>query len=131
MLAVSEKASFIDVDDNAYYANAVAWAEDCGVVNGISENEFAPDRNITREQLAAIMYRFAQHMGYDVSVADTTDITSYSDYDEIYEYAIVPMKYVVGAGILNGKTLSTLNPKDYATRAEIATILHRFIEANK
>ena len=115
----------------AYYANAVVWAQQNGIVNGISETEFAPDNSITREQIAAIIHRYAQYKGIDVSVGENTNILSYNDYDDISEYAIASMQYACGSGLLKGRTESTLNPKENATRAEVAAILHRFIEENK
>ena len=129
--AVNKSIPFADVDMGAYYANAVIWAKQNGIVNGVSETEFAPNDNITREQIAAIMHRYAQYKGYDVSVGENTNILSYDDFDSISEYAIASMQYACGSGLMKGKTASTLNPKDNATRAEIAAILHRFIEANK
>ena len=76
------------------------------------------------------MHRYAQYKGYDVSVGENTNILSYDDFDSISEYAIAAMQYACGSGLMKGKTASTLNPLDNATRAEIAAILHRFIEAN-
>ena len=129
--ATNRSIPFADVDMGAYYANAVIWAKQNGIVNGVSETEFAPDNNITREQIAAIMHRYAQYKGYDVSVGENTNILSYDDFDSISEYAIASMQWACGSGLMNGKTATTLNPLDNATRAEIAAILHRFIEANK
>ena len=76
------------------------------------------------------MYLYAQHKGYDVSIGQNTNILSYDDAFDISEYAIPAMQYASGAGIVNGKTKSTLNPKEAATRAEIAVILERFIRYN-
>ena len=123
--------TFEDVDTGAYYANAVVWAQQNGIIKGYSETEFAPDQNITREQIAAIMHRYAQYKGYDVRVGENTNILSYNDFGIISEYAIASMQYAVGSGSMTGKSESTLNPLDNATRAEIAAILHRFVEANK
>ena len=130
-LAVNKSIPFADVDMGAYYANAVIWAKQNGIVNGVSETEFAPDSNITREQIATIMHRYAQYKGYDVSVGENTNILSYDDFGSISEYAIASMQYAAGNGLMKGTTASTLNPKENATRAEIAAILHRFIENNK
>jgi len=127
---VNKSIPFADIDLGTWYANAVVWAKQNGIVNGVNETDFAPDNNITREQIAAIMFRYAQYKGYDVSVGENTNILSYDDFDSISEYAIASMQYAVGSGLMKGKTASTLNPKDNATRAEIAAILHRFIEAN-
>lgn len=129
--AVNKSIPFADVDMDAYYASAVIWAKQNGIVNGITENEFTPDANITREQIAAIIHRFAQYKGYDISVGENTNILSYEDALSVSDYAMASMQYVVGSGLINGKTNSTLNPQDNATRAEIAAILHRFIENNK
>ena len=129
--AVNKSIPFSDVDADAYYANATIWAQQNGIVNGVTENAFAPDDNITREQIAAIMFRYAKYKGYDVSVGESTNILSYTDAESISEYAITAMQYAVGSGLMKGKTESTINPKDVATRAEIAAILQRFLEANK
>ena len=129
--AVNKSIPFADVDINAYYSNAVIWAQQNGIVNGVTENEFAPDDNITREQVAAILFRYAEYKGYDVSVGKDTNILSYTDAESVSEYAIASVQYAVGAGLMKGKSNTTLNPQDNATRAEIAAILQRFLEANK
>lgn len=129
--ATNRSIPYRDVDMGAYYGNAVSWAMQNSIVTGISENEFAPDVNITREQIAAIMHRYAQYKGYDVSVGENTNILSYDDAENISEYAIASMQYVVGSGLIKGKSVTTLNPLDNATRAEIAAILQRFTEINK
>ena len=129
--AVNRSIPFADVDMGAYYANAVIWGQQNGIIKGYSETEFGPDDKITREQIAAIMNRYAQYKGIDVSVGESTNILSYDDFDSISEYAIPSMQWAVGSGLIKGKSESTLNPLDNATRAEIAAILHRFIEANK
>lgn len=128
--ATNRSIPFSDVDMGMYYANAVSWAKQNGVITGVSENEFAPEDNITREQIAAIMHRYAQYKGYDVSIGENTNILSYADCEEISEYAISSMQYAVGCGLIKGRSASTLNPKDFATRVELAAIIHRFIEAN-
>ena len=124
-------APFADIDENAYYANAVSWAKQQGIVSGVTETEFAPDENITREQIAAIIYRYAEFKGYDISVGENINILSYTDFDDISEYAVSAMQYAAGAGLIKGRSETTLNPKDNATRSEIAAILQRFIESNK
>ncbi|MBQ7075686.1 MAG: S-layer homology domain-containing protein [Clostridia bacterium] len=114
---------------SAYYADAVLWAKQNGIVNGITEIEFAPNSNITREQIATIIYRYAQYKGMDTVTMEEN--LHFADADEISEYAVSAMNWAVGTGLLKGKTTTTLNPKDNATRAEIAAILQRFIENNK
>lgn len=123
--------SYTDVADDKYYKDAILWAKRNAIAWGITETEFAPDENITREQIAAIMLRYARYKNYDTTVAANTNILSYTDFDDISDYAIEAMQYAVGSGLMKGKTDATLNPKDFATRAEIAAILERFIEANK
>ena len=129
--ATNKSIPFGDVDMGAYYGSAVSWAKQNGIVSGITETEFAPGQNISREQIAAIIYRYAQHKGYDVSCGVNVEIANYDDCGEVSQYAISAIKYVVASGVLKGKTDRTLNPRDNATRAEIATILQRFIEMNK
>lgn len=97
----------------------------------MSENKFGSNENITREQIAAIIYRYAVHKGYDVHVVENTNILSYTDAESISGYAISSVQYAVGAELMKGKTETTINPKDNATRAEIAAILQRFLEADK
>ena len=127
--ATNRSIPFSDVDMGAYYANAVSWAKQNGIVNGVTENEFAPDESITREQIAAIMMRYAVYKGLDTVTLEEN--LHFADADEISEYAVSSMNWAVGAGLINGKSESTLAPKDNATRAEVAAILHRFMEANK
>ena len=127
--AVNKGIPFSDVDMGAWYANAVSWAKQNDIVNGVSETDFAPDANITREQIATIMFRYAQYKGMDVLTLEEN--LHFSDANEISEYAVSAINWAVGTGLINGKSAATLNPKDNATRAEIATILQRFIEANK
>ena len=129
--AVNKSIPFSDVKADMYYANATIWAQQNGIVNGVTENDFAPNSNITREQIAAIMFRYAKYKGYDVSVGESTNILSYTDAESISEYAISAMQYAVGSGLMKGKTETSINPQDNATRAEIAAILQRFLEANK
>ena len=122
---------FDDVAEGEYYAEAVRWAASEGIVKGYSATEFAPDDNILREQIAAIMHRYATFKGYDMTVGENTNILSYADYADISEYAVSSLQYAVGSGLIKGKTDSTINPADNATRAETAEIIKRFIEFNK
>lgn len=124
-------STFEDVKAGAYYENAVSWAQDNGIVKGYSDTEFRPDEIIIREQIAAIMHRYAQYKGYDVSDGENINILTYDDAQLISEYAIPSVQYAVGSGLLKGDTQRTLNPKGDATRAEFAAILHRFVNANK
>lgn len=121
-------ASFTDVASGAYYANAVAWANANGIVSGYGSGKFGPNDKVTREQLAAILYRYAQYKKYDVSVGEDTNILSYDDAQSISSYAIPAIQWACGAGVVTGKSGSTLDPKGNATRAEVAAMLMRFCE---
>ena len=126
--SVNYALPFTDVSGGEWYAEAVRWAAGEGIVNGVSETEFAPNAAVTREQLAAILHRYAQHKGYDVSIGESTNILSYSDFASISEYAISAMQWACGEGIITGVTESTLEPQGTATRAQSAAILMRFLE---
>ena len=126
--SVNYALPFTDVSGGEWYAEAVRWAAGEGIVNGVSETEFAPNAAVTREQLAAILHRYAQHKGYDVSIGESTNILSYSDFASISEYAISAMQWACGEGIITGVTESTLEPRGTATRAQSAAILMRFLE---
>ena len=119
-------AAFTDVEKGAYYEQAVAWASENGIVNGYGAT-FGPNDNITREQFATILFRYAQFKGYDVSVGEDTNILSYADAFSISEYAIPAMQWACGAGLINGIG-DTLQPAGAASRAQAAAILHRFCE---
>ncbi len=121
-------ASFTDVASGAYYANAVAWANANGIVSGYGSGKFGPNDKVTREQLAAILYRYAQYKKYDVSVGEDTNILSYNDAQSISSYAIPAIQWACGAGVVTGKSGSKLDPKGNATRAEVAAMLMRFCE---
>lgn len=121
-------ASFTDVASGAYYANAVAWANANGIVSGYGSGKFGPNDKVTREQLAAILYRYAQYKKYDVSVGEDTNILSYDDAQSISSYAIPAIQWACGAGVVTGKSGSKLDPKGNATRAEVAAMLMRFCE---
>ncbi len=123
--ATNRSIPFSDIDMGAYYANAVSWAKQNGIVNGVTENEFAPDESITREQIAAIMMRYAVYKGMDALTLEEN--LHFADANEISEYAVSSMNWAVGAELINGKSEGILAPKDNATRAEVAAILHRYL----
>jgi len=124
--ATNRSIPFADVDMSMYYANAVIWAKQHGIVNGVDATNFVPNGEITREQLVTILYRYAQYKGKDVSVGENTNILSYDDFNELSEYAIPAMQWACGSGIITGRTTSTIAPKGTATRAEVATMLMRY-----
>ena len=116
-------------DGEMWYTAAVNWAIENELI--YEENKsFDPATAVTREQLASVLYLYAQYKGNDVRVGEETNILSYDDAFDIAEYAIPAIQYMTGAGIMNGKTQSTLSPKDNTTRAEIAVMLERFISYN-
>lgn len=120
---------FTDVAGDAYYAEAVRWAASEGIVGGYGGGLFGSDDAVTREQLAAILYRYAVYKGYDVSIGEDTNILSYADFADLSEYAIPAIQWACGAGIVNGTSESTLTPQGEATRAQVAAMLMRFVEA--
>ena len=119
-------SSFQDVAPSQYYSSAVSWASANKVVNGYEDGLFRPDQMITREQMAAILYRYAQYKGIDVS--GQANLASYSDADRISSYAAAPMAWANYAGLINGMEDHTLQPNGSATRAQVAAILMRFCE---
>ncbi len=121
--------SFADVSAGAYYAKAVAWASDKGIVAGYSETQFGPEDTITREQLAVILNRYATYKGHNTS--KTADLAAFQDADQISEWARVPVQWANVMKLLNGRTSTTLAPKGSATRAEVAKILVTFQDTVK
>lgn len=121
-------ANFSDVQADAWYAEAVGWAASNKVVTGYADGTFRPNAAVTREQAAAILYRYAQSKGIDVSVGENTNILSYVDVQQASEYAIPALQWAVGVGVLNGKNGGRLAPTGTATRAEIAAIMQRWCE---
>ena len=125
--AVFEACPFTDVKAGAYYERAIVWAAENGIVKGYGNGCFGPDNQITREQMAAILYRYAKNRGLDVSVGENTNILSYDDALDISEYAVPAMQWACGAQIIHGAD-GRLTPGAKATRAQVAAILHRFCE---
>ena len=117
---------FADVDATAYYGTAVYWARLNGIAGGYDDATFGPNDPITREQMAAILYRYAQYKGYDVSAK--ADLNKFTDADEISNYALEALQWANAEGLINGKGDGVLDPKGQATRAEAAAILTRFCE---
>lgn len=120
-------SSFRDVAAGQYYTAAVAWAAQNGVVNGYSSTQFGPNDTITREQMAAILYRYAQYKGYDVS--GRADLSVYSDGNRVSSYARDAVAWANKAGLINGVDARTLQPGGSATRAQVAAILTRFCQS--
>ena len=124
--AVSGDLPFTDVEAGTWYTNAVVWAAQNGIVNGVGDDTFAPGNDLTREQLVTILYRYAESKGYDVSAS--ADLAGYPDGEEIQAYAREAMAWAVAENIIQGMEDDTLKPAGNASRAQIATILMRFCE---
>ena len=124
--AVSGTSAFTDVPAGQWYTNAVNWAAANQIVNGTSATTFAPNASITREQMAAILYRYAQYKGYDVT--EKADLSGYSDNGQISAYAKDALAWANAAKLINGVTNTTLAPQGSATRAQVSAILHRFCD---
>ena len=124
--AVTGTTAFTDVAADQYYADAVAWAAQNGIVAGIDATTFAPNKAITREQMAAILYRYAQFKDYDVSAK--ADLSVYTDAASVGAYATDAMAWANGAQLITGTSATTLSPAGNATRAQVAAILMRFCE---
>ena len=124
---VNYAMSFTDVAEGLWYSEAVRWAASEGVVTGVGDgSSFAPTGAITREQMAVMLYRYAQYKGYDVT--GSAGLSGYADADSVSSWAEYAVAWAVDAGLISGVGNNTLNPQGSATRAEIATILMRFVE---
>ena len=121
-----QNRKFTDVKANAYYAPYVNWAASKGIVGGTTSTTFAPDSNITREQMAVIMKNYADKMGY--SIPKTLEAVTFADNAQISSWAKDAVKAMQQAGVLSGKENNRFDPQGNATRAEAATVLHRFVE---
>ena len=124
--AVTGGSAFADVEAGQWYTDAVIWATRNGIVNGLGNGKFGTNDNVTREQMAAILYRYAQNCGYDTTAR--ANLNGYTDAAKISAYAQEAMSWANAMGLLNGRTATTLAPNGTATRAEVAAIFHRFVE---
>ena len=128
-LAPKDENSFTDVEAGMWYADAITWTTENGIFAGYSKDKFGPDDPVTREQLTAIFYRYADYKGYKLTVTENLD--KFEDADKITDYAKMVMQWAVGNGLIKGKSENLLDPQGTATRAEIAAMLHRFVEKAK
>ena len=115
--------NFTDVNENDYFSNAVAWGSENNIISGYSDTEFAPNDNITREQMVSILKRFAEYKQIDTSIIDTLD--SYSDTEDISDYAVSAFQWACGNEIISGFTDNTLRPKANTTRAQAAAVFNK------
>ena len=121
--------TFVDVKPNQWYTQAVAWAAKYGVVNGVGHGMFEPDGNVTREQMAAILYRYANGVGIDTSARG--NLAAFPDRNQVSSYAVDALSWCNAMGIIGGTKeggVDYLDPQGFATRAQVATILMRYIE---
>ena len=125
--ATSGGMTFDDVPADAWFADAIAWASANGVVNGYGNGNFGPNDSVTREQMAAMLYRYANYKGYDTSAF--ASLGAFVDAADVSGYAIPAMQWAVGAGLINGRDATHLVPQGTATRAEVSTIVTRFCRA--
>ena len=121
---VTFRDDFSDVKPGKYYSSAVIWAKDNNIVNGVSEGKFDPAGKITREQLAAMLFRYANYKNYVTDERGVLD--TFDDAGKIHSYAVEPLSWAVGAGLITGVTAKTVSPRTNATREQFATILQRF-----
>ena len=125
---ITSTAAFTDVTSQDWYASAVHWAAGEGIVTGYEDGSFGANDVITREQLAVMLYRYAQTAGYDTSAS--TDLSGYSDVGQISSYAAQALAWANAEGLISGTSDTTLSPTASATRAQVATILMRFCQGN-
>ncbi|MCC8156695.1 MAG: S-layer homology domain-containing protein [Oscillospiraceae bacterium] len=125
--AVTGASGFADVADDAWYAEAITWASQIGIVSGYGDGNYGPDDIITREQMATILFRYAQTKGYS-NTGEAASLLSFADSGEAGEYAVPALQWAVGSGIIEGTGTATLSPLGSATRAQIAAVLVRLIE---
>lgn len=125
----AEDAGFADVAANDWYATAVNWAASVGVVNGYEDNTFRPNDAITREQMAAILYNYADYKGYDVSAR--ADLSDYADAASISSWAEDVLAWANAEGLINGMTATTIDPQGATTRAQTAAMFERFLTAHE
>lgn len=123
---VKSDSNFIDVKDGSYYEDPIIWAFENDIVKGYDDKNFGPDDPITREQMVTILYRYGQRTGRDMTEKGSLD--AFKDRDKVSDYALDPMKWAVGEGIIQGTDEGNLNPRGKAVRAEVAAILHRYLE---
>lgn len=123
---VTSKNVFSDVQENSWYTDAIIWASSSNIVSGYGNGKFGPNDPVVREQIAAILYRYAKYKGY--SATGTTELDKYTDATDIDTWALAAMKWVNAEGLIVGTSATTLSPLENANRGQVATILLRFIQ---
>ena len=120
---------FTDVENGKWYTDAITWAHENGITGGYSDTLFGTNDPVTREQLAAFFYRYAEYKGYDTAITGSLD--RFADRDDVSDWAKDAVAWAVGYGLIEGKDNNVLDPQGKATRAEFAAMLHRFCERNE
>jgi len=121
-----EGTVFSDIKPSDYFYNAVLWASKNNIVSGYSADVFAPNDNATREQFVTILYRYAKYKGYDIS--SSSSLNAFADISNVSEYARDALMWAVENKIITGTSDTTISPKDYIERCQLAAILHRFCD---
>lgn len=123
--AVETENTFTDVPSGKFYTNAVSWAAETGITTGVSNTLFAPSKDLTRQELATFLYRFAKYMGYDVSAAD--DLSAYTDASSVGSFAVEAVRWAVAEGVIKGTSATTLSPAATTTRLQVALMVYRLL----
>ena len=126
--AFSVEAPFPDVAAGAWYGTGVSWAAAREIAKGYGDGRFGVNDPVTREQLAAILYRYARYKGEDVSVGEDTNLIGFKDAGQVSEWAAPAVRWAVGVGLLKGDAAGCLRPLDQAARSEFAALLMRYVE---
>ena len=121
-----DELTFRDVSKEMYYYEPLQWAHALGIASGYSNTEFGPDDEISREQFVAMLYRFANYMGYDVKSSKESIVTRFRDHKSISKYAMGSMEWAVKNSLIQGKTENVIDPLSNLTRCEAAAIIERF-----
>jgi len=124
MYGKSKSEIFVDVPDGQNYTPAAQWAYENGIINGVGDDCFAPDRTITREEFAAMLYRYTEYLEVDTTAR--VDYSEFADSESVSDWAHDAMSWAVAEGLINGKPGGLLAPQDTITRAEVAMVIYRF-----
>ena len=125
--AVEGSPAFTDVPANVFYTAPVVWATETGITTGLTASLFAPDKQLTRQELVTFLYRFAKYMEYDVT--KTTDLSAYTDASKVQPYATEAFQWAVASGVINGTSATTLSPENTTTRAQVCIMVSRLLKA--
>ena len=123
-----QKTIFSDVKVGMYYNTAIAWGVEKGIISGYDDGLFRPEKNITREELAVLIYNYAKYKGFDVSNIEGMAVYEFTDYEDISDWAMTAVRYCLNAEFISGRTDGSFDPKGYATRAEVASVIMRVLE---